>query len=669
MDAALAARVGSAAFAAALGLAIVTSPGVAFADDEDSGSAQSSGSRLSPSHESPPTASELQAGVASSHRVSRPSARAQTQAQAPRSHAAASSRSAPAHESSASVRQGAGALADVPQVDSQTVAAAPSGAQGTAPAEEPADESPIVSTARIGGDVTVPAAAVAAVSSPLAPVTAAVAPRPAAATAAPTGIVSAFLRGLGLASSGLGSGAPGTPGPFGTAVLLLVRREIENLLSDFAPATTSVHTLASAAATTRTVSIADASRAEGSSGTSTMIFTATLSKASTRSVTVRYATSNGTATAGSDYVASSGTITFAAGETAKSVTVGLVGDTTVEPNETFTVKLSSPSGASISRASATGTILNDDTAAVLPTLSIADAGKAEGNSGTSSMAFTVTLSKASTTPVSINYATSNGTATAGSDYSATSGTLTFAAGETAKTADVAVTGDSTAEPTEAFTVTLSAPSGATIARASATGTIVDDDTVSGAAVPFGSHLRPYAAGTLAPTGSQASIDAAVVSLYNKWKTNFLVSAGSYGLAVKAGADYPYVSEGQGYGMELTVVMAGADPSAQSSFDGLVKYVLAHPSSINPALHASEQNASFASVNGSDSATDGDISIAYALLLADRQWGSAGTYDYKQLATTRINAIKASEMNPTTYLPTLGDWDTAGDSLLLLNSAV
>ncbi|MGV0992941.1 MAG: glycosyl hydrolase family 8 [Mycobacterium sp.] len=388
-----------------------------------------------------------------------------------------------------------------------------------------------------------------------------------------------------------------------------------------------------------------------------------MSKASTTAVAVAYATtSNGTATAGEDYVAGAGTLTFAAGETVKSVTVGVIGDTTVESNETFTVKLSTPSGATISHARATGTILNDDTAPVLPTLSIADVSTAEGNSGTSTMAFTVTLSKAATTLVAVNYATANGTATAGSDYSATSGTINFAAGETTKTVTVAVSGDTTAEPAETLTVSLSAPSGATVARATATGTIVDDDTVSGVAVPFGSHLRPYAAGTLAPTGSQASMDAAVVSLYNKWKSNFLVSAGSYGLAVKASADYPYVAEGQGYGMELTVVMAGADPSAQSSFNGILKYVLAHPSSINPNLHASEQNASFVSVDGSDSATDGDLSIAYALLQADRQWGSTGTYNYKQLAITRINAIKASEMNPTTYLPTLGDWNTPGDSL-------
>ncbi len=410
-----------------------------------------------------------------------------------------------------------------------------------------------------------------------------------------------------------------------------------------------------------TLSIADASQFEGNSGTSAMAFTVTLSAASTTSVTVNYSTSNGTATAGSDYVASSGKLTFAPGETTRSLTVGVIGDASVEPNETFTVKLSSPSGARISRTAATGTILNDDTAPVLPTLSIADASQVEANSGTSNMAFTVTLSKASTTPVTVNYATANSTATAGSDYTAATGTVTFAAGETAKTVNVAVIGDTTPEPTETFTVTLSTPAGATLARAAATGTIIDDDNPAGPAVPFGSHLRPYAPGSLLPTGSQASLDAAVVSLYNKWKTNFLVSAGSYGLAVKANADYPSVSEGQGYGMELTVVMAGADPSAQSSFDGILKYVLAHPSSINPNLHAAEQNSSFVSVNGADSATDGDISIAYALLLADKQWGSAGTYNYKQLAVTRINAIKASEMDPKTYLPALGDWDTPGDS--------
>ena len=82
--------------------------------------------------------------------------------------------------------------------------------------------------------------------------------------------------------------------------------------------------------------MADARRAEGASGTSNLAFTVTLSKAWTTPVTVKYATANGTATAGADYVATSGTLTFAPGETAKSVTVGVIGDTTVASNEKST---------------------------------------------------------------------------------------------------------------------------------------------------------------------------------------------------------------------------------------------------------------------------------------------------------------------------------------------
>ncbi len=224
-----------------------------------------------------------------------------------------------------------------------------------------------------------------------------------------------------------------------------------------------------------TVSIAGASKTEGNSGTANLAFTVTLSKASTTPVTVKYATSNGTATAGQDYTAGSGTITFAAGETSKTLNVAVIGDATVESDETFAVTLSAPSGAKIGTASATGTITNDDAVQALPTVSIAGASKAEGNSGTSNLGFTVTLSKASATPVTVQYATSNGTATAGQDYTAASGTVTFAAGETSKTVNVAVAGDATVEADETFTVTLTAPSGATIAAASAVGTITNDD--------------------------------------------------------------------------------------------------------------------------------------------------------------------------------------------------
>ncbi len=644
-------RLSSAAFAAALGLAIAASPGVASADDTDRGPAvHSSGTRQSPSEESPAQGSESHSAAGAPHRQARASVRSNS----------------PSRVSRPSDRVGAGGLGTIKESSTKMPAAAMS---------QPDQES----RARFRSDAInwaaatlAPSRIVAAMSAGLpavasaAPLAAAVVtmPQVAAATASTPGKLAGFLNPLGLPSSPWGSDVPGTPGQLATGALALVRREIANLLFGPGPTTTSARTTTAAAATRvrlAALSIANASLVEGSSGTANLAFTVTLSKASTTSVSVGYATANGTATAGSDYLAGSGTITFAPGEKAKSVTVGVVGDTIVEADETFTVKLSAVSGATISRATATGTIRNDDAAPVLPSLSIADASKAEGSSGTANMVFTVTMSKALTTSVTVGFLTSNATATAGSDYTATSGTVTFAAGETAKTVNVGVIGDTTVEATEAFTVTLSAPAGTTLSRATATGTIVDDDTVAAYAVPFGSHLRPYAAGTLTLSGSQSTADAAVVSLYNKWKTNFLVSAGSYGLAVKASADYPYVSEGQGYGMELTVVMAGADPSAQSSFDGILKYVLAHPSSINPNLHASEQNASFVSVNGRDSATDGDLSIAYALLQADRQWGSTGIYNYKQLAVTRINAIKASEMNPNTYLPTLGDWVTAGDA--------
>src|SRR5205823_13043755 len=105
-----------------------------------------------------------------------------------------------------------------------------------------------------------------------------------------------------------------------------------------------------------------------------------------------YATADGTAMAGSDYQATSGTLTFMPGETQKTVTVSVIGDTANEPDETFFVRLSSPSNASIADGEGVGTILNDDT---LPSLSIRDVSVVEGNSGTTNAAFVVTLSAAS----------------------------------------------------------------------------------------------------------------------------------------------------------------------------------------------------------------------------------------------------------------------------------
>ena len=236
-----------------------------------------------------------------------------------------------------------------------------------------------------------------------------------------------------------------------------------------------------------TLAINDAAVAEGNSGTTPLTFTVTLSaQPGASTVTVAYATADGTANAPQDYTATSGTLTFTGTTTTQTIAVSVVGDTVVEQNETFQVVLSAPVGATIADGSATGTITNDDTAAPppLPTLAINDAAVAEGNSGTTPLTFTVTLSaQPGASTVTVAYATANGTANAPQDYTATSGTLTFTGTTTTQTIAVSVVGDTVVEQNETFQVVLSAPVGATIADGSATGTITNDDTAAPPPLP------------------------------------------------------------------------------------------------------------------------------------------------------------------------------------------
>ena len=108
------------------------------------------------------------------------------------------------------------------------------------------------------------------------------------------------------------------------------------------------------------LSIAGATQGEGNSGSSPLSFTVTLAKASSQQVTVAYATADGTATAGADYTATSGSLSFAPGETSKTIAVPIIGETLFEPDETFSMKLSTPVNAVLGTATATGTITNDD---------------------------------------------------------------------------------------------------------------------------------------------------------------------------------------------------------------------------------------------------------------------------------------------------------------------
>jgi hypothetical protein len=222
------------------------------------------------------------------------------------------------------------------------------------------------------------------------------------------------------------------------------------------------------------VSIDDQSITEGNAGTSTLTFNVTLSHTSSDTVSVEYATNDGTATtADADYIAASGTVTFDPGQTAKTVDVTVNGDLTHESDESFTVDLSNASNAGVADASGQGTITNDDQ---VPDISIDDRSVTEGDAGTSTLTFNVTLSNPSDQTVTVDYGTNDGTATtADGDYDAAANTVTFDPGQTAKTVDVTVNGDLTHESDESFTVDLSNASNASVLATSGTGTILDDD--------------------------------------------------------------------------------------------------------------------------------------------------------------------------------------------------
>ena len=223
-----------------------------------------------------------------------------------------------------------------------------------------------------------------------------------------------------------------------------------------------------------TLEIDDVTVAEGGGPAE---FTVELSTASEQDVTVEYATADGTALAGLDYTAASGTLTIDAGETTGTIAVEVLDDGVVEgEDETFTVELSAPSGATIEDGEGVGTITDDDAVEPppeLPTLEIDDVTVSE-NEG--SAEFTVTLSASSTGDVTVKYATSDGTARAGQDYTGVvSRTLTIAAGTASGTISVRVLDDEYFEGNETFTVTLSDAVNATIDDGEGVGTITDDE--------------------------------------------------------------------------------------------------------------------------------------------------------------------------------------------------
>jgi uncharacterized delta-60 repeat protein/uncharacterized repeat protein (TIGR01451 family) len=195
--------------------------------------------------------------------------------------------------------------------------------------------------------------------------------------------------------------------------------------------------------------------------------------ANTGTVTVTYATTNGTATAGEDYTAVSGMLTFNNGESVKTITVPIANDKQVEGDETFFLTLSAPTGgAQLSGPSlATVTIVDDDAGLRFssPTYTVSESGV--------QATITVFRTAITNTSVGVDYSTSDGTATAGSDYLATSGTLNFAPGEVSKTFTVSIIDDTLIEGDETVLLKLTNPTGqaSLLNPNAATLTIVDND--------------------------------------------------------------------------------------------------------------------------------------------------------------------------------------------------
>src|SRR5205085_2618543 len=144
-------------------------------------------------------------------------------------------------------------------------------------------------------------------------------------------------------------------------------------------------------------------------------FTVTLDHPSQQTIAVDYATVDGTAVAGSDYSATSGTLTFAPGVTSQQFTVNTTDDNIAEATETFFVNLTNASNATIANSQGIGTITDNDGTPTVQ-FSAATSSVSEGDTGTTPVTLTVNLSEPSASTVTVNYATADGTALAGSDY-------------------------------------------------------------------------------------------------------------------------------------------------------------------------------------------------------------------------------------------------------------
>ena len=185
-------------------------------------------------------------------------------------------------------------------------------------------------------------------------------------------------------------------------------------------------------------------------------------------------------------------------------------------------------------------------------------------------------------------------------------------------------------------------------------------------IPFPNHTQ-YKGSYIQPSQyTQTQMDNQVTTFYDLWKSNYLINGcdTNHYYVDFASGNTNTVSEAHGYGMMIAPLMAGYDVNAKKYFDGMYRYYKDHPSSLTPYLMAWKQITGCIDSDGPDSATDGDIDVAFGLLLAHAQWGSNGTINYLEEAKLMIDDIMGAtkykgDINQQYNTIKLGDWVSSG----------
>ena len=180
--------------------------------------------------------------------------------------------------------------------------------------------------------------------------------------------------------------------------------------------------------------------------------------------------------------------------------------------------------------------------------------------------------------------------------------------------------------------------------------------------PFPNHTN-YKGAHIKPTNyNQTDLDFQTAAFYDAWKKTYLKNdCNTNEYYVLSGNGAKTVSEAHGYGMMITCFMAGYDSNAKLYFDGLYHYYKSHPSNINNNLMDWKQiSCSDVASTDDDAASDGDIDIAFSLLLAHKQWGSEGAINYLLEGKNMINSILEDEINQNIWTVKLGDWSDSSN---------